>query len=115
MQTGAVAADDAHVPELREDEPAGGVDFTHHMAPGGNRLTVQHRHAVLVHAAGTYGRWVVNAHALGDDQPDIGGGAAAVVGGDILTGDAAGGEITGHRRHDEAVAQGERAELEWLE
>jgi hypothetical protein len=56
-----------------------------------------------------------HARALGDDQPDLVLGAAAVIGGDVVGGHAAGRERPGHRGHDHPVGQLQRLEFERLE
>ena len=56
-----------------------------------------------------------DAGALGDDQPDLGLGAAGVVGGDLGGGDAARRLRAGHGGHDDAVGQIQALEVEGLE
>jgi hypothetical protein len=56
-----------------------------------------------------------HARALGDDQPDLVLGAAAVIGGHLVGGHAARRERPGHRGHDHPVGQLQRLEFERLE
>jgi len=53
------------------------------------------------------GRPVADVGPLGDDQADTGGSPARVVGPHVVTGDTARGEHARHRRHHDAVGDGE--------
>ncbi len=99
----ALLADHADVPELRHDRAARRVHRLGDLRPARQLLlAVEAGHPVAV-----TGRGVADVRALGDDQADARGGTAGVVRHDVLAGDAARGELPGHRRHDDAVGDGQ--------
>ena len=104
-------AQDAHVPELRKDPGALGVDGVHDAFPAREgRLAVQRRNRI-----GTRGGEIPQRRAFGDDQTGAAAGACGVVGGDVVTRGAPGAHLARHRRHDDPVRQGQLTELEGLE
>ena len=111
VRLGAQAAHAAHMPQLRHDAPAFGVHRVDHPLPASQGvLTVKTRHVGVA-----IGGQVADRGAFGDDQPNAGGGAAAVVLDHPVMGHAARREGTGHWRHDHAGRQVEGAKGEGLE
>lgn len=99
----ALVADRADVPQLRHDRAARRVHRLGHLRPARQLLlAVEARDAVALP-----GRVVADVRALGDDQTDTGGGATGVVRRHVLAGDATRGEHARHRRHHNAVRDGQ--------
>lgn len=95
--------DPADVPELGEDAPAGGVHRVGDLAPAGDLLG-----AVDARCPGVALALPADLGAFGNNQ--AGAGALAVVLGHQRGGDfATGGAGTGHRRHDDAIGEGQVA------
>jgi len=91
--------------------PPSRVDPIDHPLPARQRgLAVEERNAGVV-----AGGRPVDHRALGEDQPDVALGAAPVIGRDVVARHAFRREGAGHRRHDDAVLQGERFHAEGLE
>src|SRR3546814_5646064 len=83
---------------------------SNHSLPASQRIfTVETRHMGI-----TVRRGVTDRGALGDDQPDPGGGTTAVVLDHIGSGYAVRRERTGHRRHDHTGRQTESPQLKGL-
>ncbi len=111
IRLGAEAADVADVPQLRRNLAAGGVHGINNLLPAGQRLvTIE-----VGHIRVAVGRDVIHHGAFGDDQTDTGFGAATVVVDHRLIRHALGREVTGHRRHHDAVGQLQIAQSEGLE
>jgi hypothetical protein len=80
----------------------------HHLGPAfQRRLAVHHRDRRRIER-----RRVVDAGALGDDQPGAAFRPPPVIARDVRSRHAAGGELPRHRRHPDAVAQREATDLE---
>ena len=90
------------MPDLRRDQPAGGVDLVHHRLPLRQGVAVEDRNIGVV----TRGR-PLHHRALGDDQPHAAFRPAAIIAGDIGGRDAIGREGPRHGRHDDSVGQGQ--------
>jgi hypothetical protein len=99
----ALVADHADVPQLRHDRAACRVYVLGDLRPPRQRLfAVEPWHPITLP-----GGLVADVGALGDDQANAGGGAAAVVRPHVVTGNAVGGEHARHRRHHDAVGDGQ--------
>ncbi|MNL11193.1 hypothetical protein D3C87_1320200 [compost metagenome] len=94
------------MPQLGEDAPARRVDLRDDAPPPGQGgLAVHMGNGGIIDGGG-----VVHPDPLGDDQPGAALGATAVVGGHVLARNAARREVSRHRRHDDAVGQGQAAD-----
>ena len=80
-----VVAGGADMPQLRGDQAVAGMGFGHHLAPAGQRCAEEIGDIGVVDRAGAF-----HPGAFGNDQADTTFGAAAVIGGDIITRNAAG-------------------------
>jgi len=111
VRASAGVTQDALVPELRHDVPAGGVHVGRDLLPSRQRLgAVEVRH---VHVVG--GALVLRRGAFGQDQAGAARGARPVVCGNLVIGDLVGRFRPRHGRHDNSVWQQQRLELERLE
>ncbi|MNG01336.1 hypothetical protein D3C84_843100 [compost metagenome] len=111
VRLGADPAHAAHMPQLRNDLAAFGVNGVDDFLPAGQgRFTVEMRNVRI-----TVGRLVTDGGAFGDDQADARRGAATVVFDHFGIRHAARGKGAGHRRHDDAGRQFEGAEVERFE
>lgn len=99
----ALLADHADVPELRHDRAARRVHRLGDLRPARELLLAVEPGDAVAES----GRGVADVGALGHDQPDARGGPARVVREHVLAGDAARGEHAGHRRHRDAVGDGQ--------
>lgn len=108
IRTLAGFAHETRVPELRHDVSASGFYFLQHTRPTGEGFrAMEIRNAVVVER-----NRMIGCRAFGDDQADAAFRAPAVVSGDVLAGHLPRGLRAGHRRHDNAVRQGQAFELE---
>ncbi len=104
----ALLAHHAYVPQLGHDRAARLVHGRGDLRPPRQLvLAVEPRHPVALP-----GGLVTDVGALGDDQAHTRGGPAAVVRLHVLAGHAAGGEHPRHRRHRDAVGDGQAVQLD---
>ncbi len=98
----------ADVPQLRDDRAARRVHGLGDLRPPRQLfLAVEARHAIALP-----GRLVADVGPLRDDQAHAGGGTAGVVRPHVLAGNTAGREHAGHRRHHDAVRDGEAVQCD---
>lgn len=105
---GTLGAGDAHVPQLRNDRAARPVHGVRDIRPARERVLAVEPGDPAAGARGV----VVDVGALGDDQSHTARGPTRVVVRHVLAGDAARGELPGHRCHGDPVARGEPAHRE---
>ena len=111
IRLSAHTAHTAHMPQLRNNLAAFGVDCIDHFLPASQGgFTVEMRHVGVA-----IGGWVPDHGAFSDDQAHTGSGTATVVLNDFRVGYATWGERAGHGRHDHAGRQLQCTELEGFE
>ncbi|MNZ81107.1 hypothetical protein D3C78_997640 [compost metagenome] len=111
VRLGADTTYAAHMPQLRNDLAAFGVNGVDDFLPAGQRrFTIEMRNVRVA-----VGSLVTDGGAFGDDQADARSGATTVVLDHFGVRHAAWGKGAGHRRHDDAGRQFEGAEVERFE
>lgn len=98
----------AHMPQLQEDTTAGSVHRIGDPAPAGHlfgAVDTRRRQIALAHGA--------DLRAFGHDQSGT-GALSVVIGGDRRRHVAGIGPVTGQGRHDDAVGQGDGAQMQGL-
>ncbi|MNQ82230.1 hypothetical protein D3C85_972770 [compost metagenome] len=111
LRLGADSAHAAHVPQLRNNLAAFGVNRVDDFLPAGQWRVAKELRYVRI----TVGGNVADGGAFGDDQANARGGATTVVLDDFRIRHAARGKGASHRRHDHAGRQFEGTELERFE
>ena len=100
----------ADMPQLRRDQPALTVHGFDHLAPAIERGAKEMRHVGIIGSPGALHRG-----AFGDDQAHAAGRALAIIFSNIRARLAGRREAARHRRHHDAIGEGEALEGEGTE